>query len=230
MSASCGQSHGTSGHGHSHDHNFDGASPGFRWALYAVIAINAIMFTIEMAAGITSGSMALKADSLDFLGDTVTYAISLWVIGKPLQVRATAALAKGVSLALMGAWVLGSTIYQFFVLGRPDEMIMGTIGVLAFVANVASVLILMRWREGDANVRSVWLCSRNDAIGNVFVVLAALGVWGTATGWPDLIVAGAMAAVFFYSAVLIVQQARGELQRASKDTVGNVASRPATEQ
>jgi Co/Zn/Cd efflux system component len=230
MSASCGHSHGTSGHGHSHDHNFDGASPGFRWALYAVIAINAIMFIVEMAAGITSGSMALRADSLDFLGDTVTYAISLWVIGKPLQVRATAALAKGVSLALMGAWVLGSTIYQLFVLGRPDEMIMGAIGVLAFVANVASVLILMRWREGDANVRSVWLCSRNDAIGNVFVVLAALGVWSTATGWPDLIVAGVMAAVFFYSAVLIVQQAKGELQRANRHAVGNVGSRVAGEE
>jgi Co/Zn/Cd efflux system component len=228
MSASCGHSHEHGGH--SHDHNFDGASPGFRRALYAVIAVNAVMFVVEMTAGITSGSMALRADSLDFLGDTVTYAISLWVIGRPLRIRATAALAKGVSLALMGAWVLGSTIYQLFVLGRPDEMIMGTIGVLAFAANVASVLILMRWREGDANVRSVWLCSRNDAIGNVFVVLAALGVWGTATGWPDLIVAGVMAAVFFYSAVLIVQQAKGELRRADRHAVGDVASRVAAEE
>ena len=98
---------------------------------------------------------------------------------------------------------------------------MGVVGVLAFAANVASVVILMRWREGDANVRSVWLCSRNDAIGNVFVVLAALGVWGTATGWPDLIVAGVMAAVFFYSAVLIIRQARRELLRASDDGTAN---------
>lgn len=215
MSASCGHSHGAGEvHGHSHDHVFDGASPGFRRALYAVIAINAVMFAVEMTAGIASGSMALRADSLDFLADTVTYAISLWVIGKSLRTRAAAALAKGVSLGLMGAWVLGSTVYQVFVAGVPDETVMGVVGVLAFAANVASVLILMRWRDGDANVRSVWLCSRNDAIGNVFVVMAALGVWGTATGWPDLAVAGAMAALFAWSSVLIVRQALGELRNA----------------
>jgi Co/Zn/Cd efflux system component len=219
MSARCGHSHGQghsheSGHSHSHDYVFDGASPDFRRALYIVIAINAAMFLVEMTAGLTSGSMALRADSLDFLADTVTYAISLWVIGKSLRTRATAALAKGVSLGLMGAWVLGTTIYKVFVAGVPDEFVMGTVGVLAFAANLASVLILMRYREGDANVRSVWLCSRNDAIGNVFVVAAALGVWGTATGWPDLIVAGVMAAVFAWSSVLIVRQALGELQRS----------------
>jgi Co/Zn/Cd efflux system component len=144
----------------------------------------------------------------------MTYAVSLWAIGKPLRTRATAALAKGVSLGLMGAWVLGTTVYKVFVIGVPDEVVMGTIGVLAFAANLASVLILMRWRDGDANVRSVWLCSRNDAIGNVFVVAAALGVWGTATGWPDLIVAGVMAGVFAWSSVLIVRQALAELRNA----------------
>jgi Co/Zn/Cd efflux system component len=215
MSAGCGHSHGGGGeHGHSHDHVFDGASPGFRRALYAVIAINAVMFAVEMTGGIASGSMALRADSLDFLADTVTYAVSLWAIGKSLRTRATAALTKGVSLGLMGAWVLGSTVYKVFVVGVPDEVVMGVIGVLAFAANLASVLILMRWRDGDSNVRSVWLCSRNDAIGNVFVVAAALGVWGTATGWPDLIVAGVMAAMFAWSSVLIVRQALGELRNA----------------
>lgn len=204
----------SAGCGHSHNDSFDGASPAFKRVLYAVIAINAAMFVIEMTAGYASGSMALRADALDFLGDTVTYAISLWAIGKSLRTRASAALGKGVSLALMGAWVLGETIYRVFVVGVPDEVIMGAIGVLAFAANLASVLLLMRYREGDANVRSVWLCSRNDAIGNVFVVLAALGVWGTATVWPDLIVAGVMATVFFTSAMQIVLQASGELQRA----------------
>lgn len=203
----------SAGCGHSHNDRFDGASPAFKRVLYAVIAINAAMFAIEMTAGYASGSMALRADALDFLGDSVTYGISLWAIGKSLRTRATAALAKGVSLALMGAWVLGETVYRVFVAGVPDEVIMGTVGVLAFAANLASVLLLMRYREGDANVRSVWLCSRNDAIGNVFVVMAALGVWGTATMWPDLIVAGVMAAVFFTSAVQIVRQAAGELQQ-----------------
>jgi Co/Zn/Cd efflux system component len=218
MSGCCGHNHGSDGgHGHGHDHVFDGASPGFRRALYAVIAINALMFAVEMTAGLASGSMALRADSLDFLADTVTYGISLWVIGKAPRTRATAALAKGVSLGLMGAWVLGSTVYQLFVAGVPDEMVMGAIGVLAFAANLASVLILLRWRDGDANVRSVWLCSRNDAIGNVFVVMAALGVWGTATGWPDLIVAGVMAAVFAWCSVLIVRQALGELRTSSRE-------------
>jgi len=114
----------------------------------------------------------------------------------PLKTRANAALFKGASLALMGVWVLGATAYQVFVLGVPKPEIMGAIGLLALVANLASVLILMRYRNGDANVRSVWLCSRNDAIGNVAVMFAAVGVWWTATAWPDLFVAVIMAGLF----------------------------------
>ncbi len=200
-----------------HNTQFDGASAAFQRALWTVIAINAVMFLIEMGAGMQAKSMALQADSLDFFGDTLTYGISLFVIGKSLQTRAAAALAKGISLGVMGAWVLGSTLYQVFVLQRPDEMVMGTVGILAFTANVASVLILVRYRNGDANVRSVWLCSRNDAIGNLFVLAAALGVWGTATGWPDLIVAAVMASVFFTSSVQIVRQALGELNKVSRN-------------
>jgi Co/Zn/Cd efflux system component len=191
---------------------FDGASRAYLRVLWAVIAINASMFVVEMASGIAAGSMALQADALDFLGDTATYAISLYVIGRPVGVRASAALLKGVSLGALGLWVLGATIYRVFVLGVPDGLVMGGVGMLAFAANVASVLLLLRYREGDANVRSVWLCSRNDALGNLAVVVAASGVIATGTGWPDLLVAAVMASLFLYSAISIVRQALGELR------------------
>ena len=168
-----------------------------------------------MGAGLLSGSQALKADALDFLGDTATYGISLFVIGMPLVWRSRAALLKGLSLGAMGLWVLGSTAHQLLVLGLPRAEVMGAIGFLALAANLTSVLLLLRYRDGDANVRSVWLCSRNDAIGNLAVVLAAGGVWATSTAWPDLIVAGIMASLFLYSAIGIVRQASGELGIAS---------------
>ena len=124
-----------------------------------------------------------------------------------LRTRSLVALAKGASLLVMGLWVLGSTIYRVFVAGVPDADVMGVVSVLALAANVASVLLLVRYKDGDANVRSVWLCSRNDAIGNVAVMVAALGVWGTATGWPDLIVAAIMASLFLTSSTKILRQA-----------------------
>lgn len=193
-----------------HEAKFEGASADYRRRLWIVIAINAAMFAVEMAAGKLARSQALQADALDFLGDALTYGISLAVIGATVRVRTMAALAKGISLALMGTWVLGSTIYRVFVTGVPEAQIMGAIGLLALAANIASVVILMAYREGDANVRSVWLCSRNDAIGNVAVMLAALGVWGTATGWPDLAVAAVMAGLFLSSSGQIIRQALTE--------------------
>lgn len=193
-----------------HDAKFDGMSAGFKRALWIVIAINGAMFIVEMTAGALSGSQALKADALDFLGDTITYGLSLFVIGMSLKVRATAALAKGISLAAMGFWVFGMTAYQVLILGVPSAPIMGGIGVLALAANLLSVLILMRFKDGDANVRSVWLCSRNDAIGNVAVILAAGGVYLTGTAWPDLIVAGLMAGLFLWSSLQIIKQALDE--------------------
>lgn len=196
------------------DAKFDGVSHEFKRALWAVIAINGIMFLIEMAAGAFAGSKALQADALDFLGDTATYALSLYVIGMSLKVRSTAALVKGLSLGAMGAWVFSSTAYQVLVLGVPSAEIMGGIGLLALTANLTSVWILMRFKDGDANVRSVWLCSRNDAIGNVAVILAAVGVFITGTAWPDLIVAALMAGLFLWSAAQIIRQARQELADA----------------
>ena len=189
---------------------FDGVSADYKRRLWLVIAINAVMFVVEMTAGHIAKSQALQADALDFLGDALTYGISLAVIGASLKLRATAALFKGASLLLMGLWVMGSTVYRVFFVGGPEAEIMGVIGFLALLANLASVALLVRYKDGDANVRSVWLCSRNDAIGNVAVMFAALGVWGTATGWPDLIVAAIMATLFLSSAYQIVKQALAE--------------------
>lgn len=193
---------------------FDGLSARYRRILWAVIVINAVMFVVEMTAGQLAGSQALKADALDFLGDTLTYSITLLVIGRPLRVRASAAMAKGASLAVMGVWVLATTFYQAFILGVPDEVVMGAVGIAACIANVVSALLLMRYRNGDANVRSVWLCSRNDAIGNLAVVAAAGGVMVMGSAWPDLIVAAFMAALFLYSSAGIMRQAAGELRQA----------------
>ncbi|MBE1297976.1 cation transporter [Phycobacter azelaicus] len=193
-----------------HEARFDGMSAAYKRRLWIVIAINAGMFAVEMGAGQMAGSQALKADALDFLGDALTYGISLAVIGASLRTRALAALAKGVSLLMMGLWVFGSTVYHVFVLGMPQAEVMGVIGFMALAANVTSVLLLAAYKDGDANVRSVWLCSRNDAIGNVAVMIAALGVWSTATGWPDLIVAGIMAGLFLNSAWQILVQAIAE--------------------
>lgn len=191
---------------------FDGLSTAYRRALWTVIAINAAMFAVEVGAGAMSGSMALAADSLDFLADSLTYGLSLWVIGRPIAWRSRAALFKGGSLAVMGVGVFAATIWQTFVLGVPEAFVMSGVGLLALAANVVSVLILFRWRDGDANVRSVWLCSRNDAIGNVAVVAAGGAVWLTASGWPDVIVAGAMALLFLKSAAAILRQALDELR------------------
>lgn len=202
MSAACGHHHAT----------FEGLSADYRRRLWLVIAINAAMFFVEMGAGAFSRSQALQADALDFAADAATYGLSLAVIGAALRVRAWAAFAKGLSLTLMGLWVFGSTAYHTLVLGVPRAEVMGVVGVLALAANVASVLILMRYKDGDANVRSVWLCSRNDAIGNVAVMLAAAGVWATATKWPDLIVAAIMAGLFLYSSAQILRQSWRELR------------------
>jgi len=189
---------------------FDGVDPRYKSILWTVIAINGAMFLTEIIAGQLAGSQALKADALDFLGDTVTYGLSLAVIGASLRTRATAALLKGLSLSLMALWVFGSTIYHTIILGLPSAELMGGIAVLALAANLGSVLLLLRYKDGDANVRSVWLCSRNDAIGNVVVMVAAAGVWGTGTAWPDLGVAALMAGIFVTSSMQILRQAWAE--------------------
>ena len=209
MSGTCSTS-SSGGCGCTGNVSFDGASAEYRRRLWLVIAINGLMFFVEIIGGAFAGSRALQADALDFLGDTLTYGISLAVIGMSLRVRATAALAKGISLFLMGLWVAGSTIWSFFILRTPEAPVMSAIAFLALAANVASVLLLKAYKDGDANVRSVWLCSRNDAIGNMAVIAAAALVWITSSPWPDLIVAIGMAFLFTSSAMKILRQGWAE--------------------
>jgi Co/Zn/Cd efflux system component len=192
---------------------FDGADPGFRRALVIVILINAVMFAVEMVAGAAARSQALKADALDFFADAATYGLSLWVIGKPAIWRSRAALVKAASLFMMGAGVLSLAVYRAIYVTQPVHELMGGIALLALLANLASVGILLKWRNGDANVRSVWLCSRNDAIGNIAVFASAGLVWMTQSHWPDILVAVGMSALFISSAAQILIQARAELAK-----------------
>ena len=215
MSAGCGHSHAQN-HGHSHDHGamFDGATPAYRRVLMIVLAINAAMFAVEVAAGSVAGSVALYADALDFAMDAATYGISFWAIGRAAETRARVALLKGGSLGLMGTGVLALALWRLFTGVPPEPLTMGLVGLMALAANVGSAVLLYRWRNGDANVASVWQCSRNDAIGNVLVCVAALGVFGTGSALPDLIVALLMAGLFLNSSFRIVRQALGELRMA----------------
>lgn len=208
------ESHESSACGCSGNPNFDGVDNRYKTVLWSVIAINAAMFVVEMTAGELAGSKSLQADALDFLGDALTYGLSLYVIGMSLKVRSTAALLKGFSLLAMGIWVLTSTAYQMLTVGLPDAQIMGGVGFMALVANMASVLLLMRYKDGDANVRSVWLCSRNDAIGNVAVLIASVIVYFVQSGWPDLIVALFMSLLFLRSAQQILRQAWQEYSQS----------------
>lgn len=204
---------------------FDGAGAAYRRALYAVIAINGTMFLGETFAGYHAGSQALQADALDFLGDTFTYAISLWAVGQALATRARASLFKALTLVLMGAWVVGSTIHQALEGGTPaGEWITG-VAAIALAANLASIVLLLSFRDGDANVRSVWLCSRNDAIGNFLVMIAGAGVLGTGSRWPDLAVAAVLASLFTSSAVSIFRQAMCELRQPHATAEGGVVWR-----
>jgi Co/Zn/Cd efflux system component len=184
----------------------------YRRILWIALVVNAAMFALEIGAGIHAGSSALAADALDFLGDAANYAISLTVLGMALRRRSQAALLKGASLAVFGLWVAGNTLVNALSGTVPEAEVMGAIGVLALASNVGVALLLYAYREGDANMRSVWICSRNDAIGNVAVLLAAAGVFGTGTGWPDIAVAAIMAALSLTGAWRIVTHALAELK------------------
>lgn len=189
------------------------AQPDPRWrrVLWIALAINLAMFAGEIFAGIASGSRSLQADALDFLGDAANYAISLGVAGLALRWRSRAALLKGGTILAFGLYVLVTTLVAAFGTRVPHGETMGAVGILALVANGTVALMLFRYRTGDANMRSVWICSRNDAIGNLAVVAAAVGVLGTGTQWPDLAVAAIMAALGVSGGLQIILQARREL-------------------
>lgn len=173
--------------------------------------INLAMFGVEISAGILSGSISLLADSLDFAGDAATYGISLFVLGRHIHTRAKASLLKASTMVLFALWIIGTVIYQFINGTLPKAEVMGLIGILALSANLLSAFLLYRFREGDSNMLSVWLCTRNDAIGNVAVVLAAIGVYFTGSNIPDLVVALGMGSLGLAGALKIIRAARHEL-------------------
>ena len=198
----------------------------YRRVLWAVLGINLVMFAVEVVAGLAAGSASLQADALDFLGDTANYMISLFVVGMALRYRATAALVKGATMDVFGLWVVGTVIWHAAHSTLPNAFTMGAVGIAAFIANAASFALLWAYRSGDANMRSAWVCTRNDVLGNLAVLLAALGVFGTGTGWPDIIVAATMAALALQGAWIVVSQSRAELRiSASHDIVIGAKSR-----
>jgi Co/Zn/Cd efflux system component len=187
-------------------------SRSWRLVLWIALAVNAGMFLAEIIAGLAAGSASLQADALDFLGDAANYAISLGVAGLALAWRARAAFAKGATLVLLGLWVIAAAGWHAYSGTLPGAEVMGSVGFAALVANAGVALMLYRYRSGDANMRSVWICSRNDVIGNVAVMLAALGVFGTGTGWPDVVVAAVMAALSIGGGCQIMRHAAAELR------------------
>ena len=188
---------------------------GYRRVLWAVLEINAAMFAIEVVAGLAAGSASLQADALDFLGDAGNYAISLFVVGMALRYRATAALIKGVTMGVFGLWVVGTLLWHVVHGTLPSALTMGAVGTAALIANAASFGLLWAYRAGDANMRSAWVCTRNDVLGNLAVLAAAVGVFGTGTGWPDILVAAIMAALAIQGAWIVISQSRIELRTAA---------------
>lgn len=207
MSAHC--------HHHHHDHPDGPPPPGYRGVLWIALLVNALMFAVEIVVGVAAGSMSLLADSLDFFGDAANYGIGLAVLGSALAIRARAAIFKAVTMGLFGAWVLGSSVWLAFRGGVPDAQAMGIVGALALVANLGVAILLYRFRSGDSNMRSIWLCTRNDAVGNLAVLAAALGVFGTGTRWPDLIVAAIMGSLALTAAWQVIRDARHELSHGT---------------
>ena len=205
MSAHCGHSHA--------DDSKNANSPRYRNILWIALVVNLAMFAVEIGAGFRSGSTSLLADAIDFFGDAANYGVSLAVLSAGVVLRARAALIKGACMIGFGIFVLGRAAWMFNQGGRPEALTMGSIGLLALIANVAVAAMLYAYREGDANMRSVWLCSRNDAIGNIAVMLAALGVLGTASAWPDLLVASGMAVLALSGGWSVVRQAVGEIKQ-----------------
>ena len=202
MSAQCGNSH----------NNNLANSPRYRKILWIALIVNLAMFVIEISAGFKSGSTSLLADAIDFFGDAANYGVSLAVLSAGVVLRARAALLKGVCMMAFGLFVLGRAAWMHSLGGTPEALTMGSIGFLALVANVAVAAMLYAYREGDANMRSVWLCSRNDAIGNIAVMLAALGVVGTGSAWPDLLVACGMAMLALTGGWSVLAQALREMK------------------
>lgn len=203
-------------HHHCHDHHASpGYSPAYRRVLWLALVLNAAMAVVELAAGSLAGSLALWADAADFVADAANYGISLAVLTATLALRARFAWLKGAAMGLIGIAVLGRALWALLHGEPPEAFTMGMVGLLALATNVLVALLLYAWREGDANMRAVWLCSRNDALGNIAVVAAAGLVAWTGQAWPDLVVAVVMAVLGLTAARSVMRQARGELRSAA---------------
>ncbi len=189
-------------------------APGFRRALWLALWVNLAMFFVEGLASLQSGSVSLMADAIDFFGDSANYILSLTVLSMGMVWRGRAALVKGVTMVVFGLVVWGRAIWVTHSGLIPEPLTMGAVGALALLANVVVALLLFRFRSGDSDMRSVWLCSRNDAIGNVAVMAAALGVFGTGTAWPDLVVAGIMGTLAITAGVSVARHARSDIATA----------------
>lgn len=204
------------GHDHDHDHSCAAAASGpipagYRRALWIALAANAAMAVLEITSGLAAGSVSLLADAIDFAGDAANYGLSLAVLSLAPVWRSRVAWLKGWAMAAFGLFVLGRALWTLLSGRVPEPLTMGLVGALALAVNLGVAWLLYAWREGDANMRSVWLCTRNDAIGNLAVLAAALGVFGTGQAWPDLVVAVVMAALALSSAVVVLRHARAEL-------------------
>jgi Co/Zn/Cd efflux system component len=186
--------------------------PRYRKALWVALVLNALMFVVELGASWTSNSVSLMADSIDFFGDAANYGLSLAVLAMAASIRSKAALFKAATMGAFGVFVLGKAFYNLQAGVTPEPVTMGGVGIVALAVNAGVALMLYRFRGGDSNMRSVWICSRNDAIGNVAVMLAAVGVFGTGSAWPDLVVAGVMGVLALAGARAVLQQARAELR------------------
>jgi Co/Zn/Cd efflux system component len=207
---------------HAHEHHGHAccapAAPSndrFRVALWIALAVNLAMFVVEVAAGLAAGSSALQADAVDFLGDAANYGISLLVLGLAAHWRSGSALLKGVSMTGFGLWVIGVTGYHAIAGTLPKAEVMGAVGLLALLANIGVAVLLYAFRHGDANMRAVWLCTRNDAVSNLAVLAAAAGVYVGQTGWPDLAVAALMAALALRSGATVIRASIAELRPAT---------------
>ena len=190
-------------------------SQSFRKVLWIALIVNFTMFLVELASSFSADSVSLVADSIDFFGDAANYAVSLFVLSSGLVVRAKASLLKAATMGLFGLWVIGTSIYNAVVMSAPVAETMGFLGVIAMLANLFVAVLLYKYRDGDSNMQSVWLCTRNDVIGNIAVIVAASGVFLTTTRWPDLIVAFGMGILSLYSSLQVIKVAKLELKTQS---------------
>ncbi|MEP3563132.1 MAG: cation transporter [Marinobacter sp.] len=202
-------------------------APGFRRALWFALWVNLAMFLVEGVASLSSGSVSLMADAIDFFGDSANYILSLTVLSMGMLWRGRAAMVKGITMALFGAVVWARALWVLEAGTTPEPFTMGSVGFLALVANVCVAVVLFKFREGDSDMRSVWLCSRNDAISNIAVMGAALGVFGTGTAWPDLIVAAIMGTLAITAGISVMRHAKKDITAARAETLAqNVSASP----